>query len=228
MAKILAISSQVVHGHVGNSAGAFILQRLGHEVLNLPTVILSNRPGYKAIAGERASAEKLHSLMRAISDNGWLDTIDAILTGYLPSAEIVEFCREWVVKIKSARPQATYLCDPIIGDEPTGLYIDGAAAALIRDALVPLADIVTPNAFELSWLARRPAADMQAAVEAARSLSRPAVVVTSAPAAQPGMLANILVRGHEVAATASERRRVKAMAWETFSRAFFSRECWQA
>ena len=58
MAKVLSISSQVVYGHIGNSAAAFVLQRMGHDVMAVPTIILSNRPGYKAIQGERAGPAK--------------------------------------------------------------------------------------------------------------------------------------------------------------------------
>ena len=106
-------------------------------------------------------------------------------------------------------PDALYLCDPIIGDEPGGVYIDGGAAKAVRDQLVPLADIVTPNAFELGWISGHAISDAASAVSAAQALARPAVVVTSAPAGD-GMIANILVEGRDTAATASPRRAVQA------------------
>jgi pyridoxine kinase len=220
MAKVLSISSQVVYGHVGNSAAAFVLQRMGHDVLAVPTIILSNRPGYKTIAGERTDPQKLNAMLDAVLENGWLAGVDAVLTGYVPAAGHAEFCAAWVTRIKALNPGAIYLCDPIIGDDPGGLYIDEAAANAVRDQLLPLADIVTPNAFELGWLSGRAIPDAPGAVSAARALGRPAVVVTSAPA-EAGMIANILVEGRKTAATASPRRAVKAHGTGDFFASIF-------
>ncbi len=210
MAKVLSISSQVVYGHVGNSSAAFVLQRMGHDVLAVPTIILSNRPGYDAIAGERTDPGKLNAMLEAVLRNGWLSDVDAVLTGYVPTAAHAEFCRSWIARIKTLNPKALYLCDPIIGDEPAGIYVAEAAASAVRDQLVPLADIVTPNAFELGWLSDRAIPDAASAVSAALVLGRPAVVATSAPAGTAGMIANILVARGEAASTASPRRAVQA------------------
>ena len=183
MAKVLSVSSQVVYGHVGNSTAAFVLQRMGHEVLSLPTVLLSNRPGYGAIAGEPVSPAKLDAMLGALWSNGWLAGVDAILTGYIPTAEHAVLCERW---IKALDRNALYVCDPIVGDEPGGVYIREDAACAIREKLVPLADVLTPNLFELGWLTGRAVADAGGAVEAARSLWKPDVIVTSAPAPSAG------------------------------------------
>jgi len=210
MAKVLSISSQVVYGHVGNSATAFIMQRMGHDVLPVPTILLSNRPGYKAIAGEPVAVEKLDALLCAAWENGWLADLDAVLTGYMPTPGHAELSREWITKIRAANPATIFLCDPILGDTPSGLYIGEQTAVAVRDALLPIADIVTPNQFELGWLTKRPIASPASAVAAAQALARPTVVVTSAPSGKPETLANILVKGGEVFATTSPRRAVKA------------------
>ncbi len=210
MSKVMSISSQVVYGHVGNSTSAFVLQRMGHEVLAVPTILLSNCPGYKAIAGEPLDPRKLDAMLEAAFGNGWLAGADAVMTGYLPSAEHAVLCEHWVRKIKDANPQAIYLCDPIIGDEPGGIYIKEAAASAMRDRLLPLADILTPNSFELFWLSGTAIADAGSAVAAARSLMRPAVLITSAPAPEQHMLANILVEGDSITATAAPREIVHA------------------
>ncbi len=218
MAKVLSISSQVVYGHVGNSTAAFVLQRMGHEVLSLPTVLLSNRPGYGAIAGEPIDPRKLDTMLSAAWSNGWLAGVDAILTGYIPTAEHAHLCEIWV---KALNPDALYLCDPIIGDEPAGVYIGEDAAHAIRERLVPLADILTPNRFELGWLSGQVIADAAAAVAAARSLWRPAVVVTSAPAGTPDRLANILAGQSGTAATVCPRETVHARGTGDFFAAVF-------
>ncbi len=221
MAKVLSISSQVVYGHIGNSIAAFVLQRMGHSVLSLPTIILSNRPGYAAIAGGPTDPNTLDAMLEAALSNGWLAGVDAILTGYLPTAEHAELSRTWIAKIKALNPRAIYLCDPIIGDEPGGLYIGEAAACSVRGRLVPLSDILTPNRFELGWLSGYAVPDAAAAVKAARSLPCPAVLVTSAPMRSPDQLANILVEGDEIAATACPRQIVHARGTGDFFASIF-------
>ena len=128
MAKVLSISSQVVYGHVGNSTAAFVLQRMGHEGSWLPTVLLSNRPGYKAIAAEPIDAAKLTAMLGAAWSNGWLAGVDAILTGYIPTAAHAALCERWIGALDG---NGLYVCDPVIGDEPGGIYIRAEAALAI-------------------------------------------------------------------------------------------------
>jgi pyridoxine kinase len=218
MAKVLSISSQVVYGHVGNSTAAFVLQRMGHEVLSLPTVLLSNRPGYKAIAGEPIDAGKLDAMLGAARSNGWLAGVDAILTGYIPTAAHAALCERWIGALDG---NALYVCDPVIGDEPGGIYIRAEAALAIRERLVPLADVLTPNLFELGWLTGRTVSDAAGAVDAARSLGKPDVIVTSAPAPEPDMLANMLVEEFGAVACVCARETVNAHGTGDFFTATF-------
>ncbi len=220
MAKVLTISSQVVHGHVGNSSTTLVLQRMGHEVLGLPTIILSNRPGYAAISGTRMSIETLDGMLEAVASNGWLADIDAIMTGYLPSPAHVEFSAKWIAKIRALKPGVLYFCDPILGDDPAGIYIDEAAACAVRDLLIPMADVLTPNAFELGWLTGRDIRDPADAVSAARQLGG-TVLVTSAPAGEQDKLANILVEGENALATTVSRRKVHAHGTGDFFASLF-------
>ncbi len=191
MPAILSLSSQVAYGHVGHSAAVFAWQRLGFEVIALPTVILSNRPGYPHIAGLQVTPETLNGMLEALDANGWLEDIGAVFTGYMPDAEHAALASEWVARFKDRPPGLVYACDPILGDAPHGLYIAPAAAAAIRDALVPLADIVTPNNFELGWLTDTDIRTAASAAEAAGRLPG-AVLATSAPGASGGELVNLL------------------------------------
>jgi pyridoxine kinase len=210
MSKVLLISSQVVHGHVGNSAATFVLQRFGHETLGLPTVILSNRPGYPAVEGIRLGPELLDTMLEAGLANGWLDGVDAIVTGYLPTRGHVELCSRWLAQLRARRREIIYFCDPILGDAPGGIYIDEDAAEAIRDALLPQADYVTPNAFELSWLSRQDIFSVEDAAAAAKGLARPAVLVTSAPGETPDRMVNLLVKDGRTHAALVSRRAVHA------------------
>ncbi len=60
---VLSIQSDVVHGHVGNGAARFALQRLGYDVWALPTVLLSNHPGHPKFRGETTPAAQLRALL---------------------------------------------------------------------------------------------------------------------------------------------------------------------
>ena len=182
MARILALSSQVVSGHVGLSAIVPALQLLGHEVLALPTILLSNHPGRQPTSGTRIEPDVLIKMLDRLASNGRLDNIDGVLTGYLPSAAHVGAAMRAIDLCSTNDRKPLYLCDPVIGDDPKGIYIDLAAAAAIRDQLLPRADIVTPNRFELAWLSGLPVDDLTTATAAAHALSRPLVLATSVPA----------------------------------------------
>ena len=185
MARVLAMSSWVSAGHVGLSAMAPVLQSLGHEIIQLPTVVLSNHTGWPAVAGQATSPEQLTEMLGAISANGWLVGVDAFIGGYLPSAPHVEVARQAIDKLREQSPAARIVCDPVLGDDPEGLYIAHEAAEAVHDHLVPLADILTPNRFELAWLTGRSIASIDDARLAAQILvdERPGrrVLVTSPP-----------------------------------------------
>jgi pyridoxine kinase len=181
MARVLAISSQVARGHVGLSAIVPALQGLGQEVIGLPTVLLSNHPGHKVVAGERMAPALLRRMLDALEANGWLGEIEAVLTGYLPSTEHVRFAVEAIGRVKAQAGSVRTLVDPVLGDDDKGLYIDSGAAAAIRDELVGLADVVTPNAFEFEWLTNMPVGSAVEAVGAAGRLAAGVVLVTSVP-----------------------------------------------
>jgi pyridoxine kinase len=155
------------------------LHALGHDVIALPTVLLANHPGRQQTFGTRIAPDVLAAMCATLSANGRLDGIDAVLSGYLPSAEHVRVVANLVRDLRAASPTLTYLCDPVLGDDPKGLYIDPAAAAAIRTELLPLADIITPNRFELAWLSGHPVDGAEPAIAAARHLGRPLCVATS-------------------------------------------------
>lgn len=147
----------------------------------MPTILLSNHPGRQPASGAQIAPDMLMTILATLFDNGRLDDVDAVLTGYLPSAAHVSVCVHAIGLCRSRNPSVTVLCDPVLGDDPKGLYIDAAAAAAIRAELVPLAAILTPNRFELAWLSGMDVTDEASAVAAARSLASPLVVATSVP-----------------------------------------------
>lgn len=198
MAKILSISSEVIRGHVGHAASRFVLQRLGHDVWAFPTILLSNHPGYDKFSGKRVDPVQLRDMRDALSENGWLGEVDAVFTGYLPSADHAAFAAETVELLKSECANLITLCDPAIGDDPKGVYIAEGAAEIIDSKLAGLADSLTPNRFELEWLAQMPVTTIEEARNAARALDHPRLFATSIPGPGEDELSNLLIEGGEV------------------------------
>lgn len=207
MARILLISSDVAYGHVGNAAARFALQRLGHDVLALPTVVLSSHLGYKRIGGTRIDAATLKDMVDALAANDVLATVDAVLTGYLPAPEHVDMAVAAIAKVKAKTSKATVMVDPVLGDDPKGLYVANDAAEAVRDRLIRLADIITPNRFELEWLSGEPVDGAKSAQVAARKLELPAVLGTSIPGKSKSQLENVLVAGETTVVATVKRRK---------------------
>lgn len=204
MAKVLAISSHVVRGHVGLDATVPALQHLGHEVWALPTVLLSSRPGLGRLVKRDVPAEDLAAMLAALEADGCWPSLDGVLTGYFPSPQSVFAAARAIAGIKAARPDIPVLVDPVVGDAGR-LYVAHATAEAIRDALLPLATIATPNLFELSWLSgalSNPAEEEVA--PRARALG-PATVVVTSVSQTPAAVATLLV-GEKCIERASPRR----------------------
>lgn len=190
--SILVISSHVVRGGVGNRAAVFALETLGHPVWALPTVILPWHPGHgrsTRIATDDAAFAGACADLAGSSRTGELA---GVLTGYFASAAQVEAAAGLVARLKTVRPDLPVLCDPVIGDHG-GLYVPEAVATAIRDRLMPLATIATPNRFELAWLTgTEPASNLDLAA-AARRLGPATVVVTSAFPMMEASTGNLMV-----------------------------------
>lgn len=181
MARVIAVSSQVVRGHVGLNAMLPALAACGHDVTAFPTILLSNHPGHGAVAGERTNPALLSRMLDTLDGHGWLHDVDAIVSGYLPSVEHVAFVEHLVERVRTQRPDVRYICDPVLGDDPKGLYIAQDAATAIRDRLLPRADVALPNRFELAWLTGSTVRDPASATVAAHQLGPNLVVATSIP-----------------------------------------------
>jgi pyridoxine kinase len=194
--SIFVISSQVVSGLVGLKAVMPALRALDYETITLPTTLLAAHPAAFPNPGRPAGGPMSATQMLEVADwllaAGAFNRCRAIMTGYLPSPAHVEAAAQIVTKIKALRPDMIYCCDPICGDKGA-LYLPQDVAAGLRTHLLPLADLATPNLFELAHLTGSgDLADTAQAIEAARSLDIAHVVVTSAPAPQ-GRIATLAV-----------------------------------
>jgi pyridoxine kinase len=179
---ILSIQSSVAYGHVGNSAVTFPLMRMGVEVWPVITVHFSNHTGYGAWRGPLLNAADLRDVVRGIDERGVLGEVDAVLSGYQGGEDIGEMILDAVALVKLRNPAAIYCCDPVLGDTEPGLYVRPGIPELMRQRVVPAAQIITPNQFELKSLTGMPVstrAELLNAAHAARSLGPDVVLVTS-------------------------------------------------
>ena len=180
--KILSIQSAVAYGHVGNSAAVFPLQRIGVEVLPVYTVNFSNHTGYGAWRGPLIAPDDVREVITGIEERGVFERIDAILSGYQGGEGIGDVIIDAVARVKSANPNAVYACDPVMGNAKSGCFVAPAIPVLLRERVVPVADIITPNQFELGFLTDTEPDTLEstlASVDLARAMGPRTVLVTS-------------------------------------------------
>ncbi|OIJ33728.1 MULTISPECIES: pyridoxal kinase PdxY [unclassified Microbacterium] len=180
--KILSIQSAVAYGHVGNSAAVFPLQRIGVEVLPVYTVTFSNHTGYGAWRGPLIDPADVGEVITGIEERGVFGSIDAVLSGYQGSEGIGDVIIDAVSRVKAANPEALYACDPVMGNAKSGCFVAPAIPILLRERVVPVADIITPNQFELGFLTETEPDTLEstlASVDLARAMGPHTVLVTS-------------------------------------------------
>ncbi|RFZ86460.1 pyridoxal kinase PdxY [Shinella sp. WSJ-2] len=191
---VIVISSHVVRGTVGNRAAVFALETLGHPVWALPTVILPWHPGHGRATRVTISDDDFDAIISDLIGAPWRGEVKAVLSGYLGSAAQARSVARLVASLRVDNPELLYMCDPVCGDE-RGLYVPEATAVAIRDSLIPLASIATPNRFELAWLAGAPLETNNAIVEAALSLGPARMLVTSSLPLMAGSTGNLFLSG---------------------------------
>ena len=180
--KVLSIQSAVAYGHVGNSAAVFPLQRIGVEVMPVYTVNFSNHTGYGAWGGPMISPDDVRAVIAGVEDRGAFPQIDVVLSGYQGGEGIADVILDAVARVKAANPDAVYACDPVMGNAKSGCFVAPAIPILLRERVVPAADIITPNQFELGFLTETEPTDLDstlASVDAARAMGPRTVLVTS-------------------------------------------------
>lgn len=192
---VIVISSHVIRGSVGNRAAVFALEMLGYPVWAVPTVILPWHPGHGPSTRVTVSEDDFNSLIDDLIRAPWTGEVRAVLSGYLGAAYQAEGVARLVEALREKNPDLFYACDPVMGDAG-GLYVPEATAIAMRDRLLPLASLATPNRFELSWLCGVPLETNAAILEAALALGPPRMLVTSAIAMMHGSTGNLYLSGN--------------------------------
>ncbi|MDR0219494.1 MAG: pyridoxal kinase PdxY [Enterobacteriaceae bacterium] len=170
MKNILSIQSHVVFGHAGNSASVFPMRRMGVNVWPLNTVQFSNHTQYPQWHGCVMSPEHLAEIVQGIGEIDKLSSCDAVLSGYIGSAEQGNQIIEIVKQVKQANPEAWYFCDPVMGHPEKGCIVAPGVAEFFCEKALPISDIIAPNLLELETLAMQEIKNVEQAVSAARAL----------------------------------------------------------
>lgn len=180
--KILSIQSSVAFGHVGNSAAVFPLQRIGVEVMPVYTVHFSNHTGYGQWRGPLLTGDNVRDVVRGIDERDGLDDVDIVLSGYQGGQDIGDAILDSVAMVKERNPSAIYACDPVMGNAKSGCFVKPEIPELLREKIVPKADLISPNQFELGFLTGTEPQTIEATLEsadAARDMGPSTVLVTS-------------------------------------------------
>ncbi len=153
MTDVISIQSQVVHGHVGNSAAVFPLQAKGLQVAAIPTALLSNHPHYPTMHGKVLEPELLAALLLGVEERGLVEAARVIITGYLGSFENGQVVADFIARARERNPNIIYVLDPVMGDDDLGMFVDDRLIEIFQGRMAPMASIITPNQYELELLA---------------------------------------------------------------------------
>jgi len=151
MKNIISVQSHVVYGHAGNSSAVFPMQRLGCEVWPIHTVQFSNHTQYpEGWSGSVFPPSDIDTLMDGLDAIGKLPECDAVLTGYLGSESQCDSIIAAVNRVRQTNPSVLYVCDPVMGDVDKGCILPAGVTQRLIDDIMPIADVIVPNQFELT------------------------------------------------------------------------------
>nr|CRZ23881.1 Bm4525 [Brugia malayi] len=146
--RILSIQSHVIHGYAGNKCSVFPMQLHGYEVDPINSVQFSNHSAYKLMRGQILDGLQLSDIYEGLKLNE-INNYSHILTGYCRNLSFLQEVVNIVKDLKQRNPDILFYCDPVMGDDGN-YYVPKELMPVYRDIVIPLADVITPNVFELS------------------------------------------------------------------------------
>ena len=195
MPLALVLSSFVAASRIGGAAQQYLLAAHGIDPVLVPTVMLGRNPA-RGAHGQATPPDLFAQMLADVEADALFGLVDLVITGHFSLVEQVKIAAGVLVRVQAAASRRpVVVVDPILGDTPKGLYVSAAVAEAVASRLVPLADWITPNLWELGYLTGAPIESAEAAVLAARRLGKPALV-TSVPTG-PDDIGLLLVRSDD-------------------------------
>lgn len=179
--KTIIIHSKIAYGYVGSNTTSLVLQMNGIDTITIPTILYSNHLGLPTIGGGIISDSLFADILDGVLKLNIFDEVSSIITDYIGSTEQIRITAEFIKKIQSLNPEISYLCDPVMGDTNVGTYVPQDVPQAIIKHLVPLADLLTPNVFELEYIYGKSFSSTKEILsffEREKSISQPKIVVT--------------------------------------------------
>lgn len=167
---VVSVQSQVIYGRVGNNVAVPALEAQALSVAAVPTVVFSNTPHYPTMRGGALPIEWFDGYLQDLSARGALRALRAILVGYLGNPAQAQALARWARALLKERADLRIVIDPVMGDHDHGIYVDPSLVDAYRRDLLPLADGLTPNGFELAHLTGLAVNDVESVITAARTL----------------------------------------------------------
>lgn len=194
MSLVLILGSHVAGSRVGGTLASLALAQSPMKIdpMHVPTTLLGRHPGWGVPGGGSVSPDLFAGMLEGIAANGLFAAIDGVLTDYFASAEQVQIAARAIDAVKTANPKAIILVDPVLGDAPGGLYVGQGVADALGEHLVPRADFLTPNLWELGYLTQTSPQDLQQIHHAATALGRPSLISS---VERNGEIGGMLVEG---------------------------------
>lgn len=155
MIQVVSIQSQLVYGYAGNSAAVFPIQRSGITVASVPTALLSNNPHYPTTYGKIFEADFVADLLKGLEERNVINERTIILTGYLGSLENAKVVHDFILRMRKRFPLIRYVCDPVMGDHDLRTFVPEELVSYFKKILVPLANLITPNQYELELITQK-------------------------------------------------------------------------
>lgn len=134
-----SIQNSVGMGFLGNQAVYAVAQCLGTRVVHAPSMSASAHGGFTGRSSTIADPTQFRRDVAFLVNQ----RPGLIVVGYLPKPQHVD-----VVATQLRDYKGVVLLDPVIGDYKKGLFVSQETARAIKEQLVPIAQIVTPNRFE--------------------------------------------------------------------------------
>jgi pyridoxine kinase len=199
MPTAIILSSHVASSRVGGTVQVLALAQFRIDPVLAPTVLYGRHPGWGPPGGAAVPVEAFEGMIDGMEANGVIAAADLVITGFFASAAQVRAAARLIDAVRAAprdlevRKRPLIIVDPVMGDAGKGLYVAPEVAEAIISDLVPRADIVTPNAWELERMVHTSVRDPASAVAAARILGR-RVLVSS------------VMRGNEIGIVYADKR----------------------